>query len=99
MKILVPFLNKIQYPHLLQRNSTDITITAAVEKSLRLLQALVQIAAGTTSSAADAKTWNMARGQFALGKLSFVPFLSLIPMAVQFALVLFLADSVYNNEE
>ncbi|KAG9823101.1 hypothetical protein KCU98_g16768, partial [Aureobasidium melanogenum] len=41
---------------------------AAVEKSLRLLQALVQIAAGTTASAADAKTWNMARGQFALAR-------------------------------
>ncbi|KAG9944959.1 hypothetical protein KCU85_g7605, partial [Aureobasidium melanogenum] len=41
---------------------------AAVEKSLRLLQALVQIAAGTTSSAADAKTWNTARGQFALAR-------------------------------
>ncbi|KAG9585140.1 hypothetical protein KCU77_g9611, partial [Aureobasidium melanogenum] len=41
---------------------------AAVEKSLRLLQALVQIAAGTTSSAADAKTWNMARAQFALAR-------------------------------
>jgi hypothetical protein len=44
---------------------------AAVEKSLRLLQALVQIAAGTTSSAADAKKWTMARGHFALGTLSF----------------------------
>ncbi|KEQ78863.1 hypothetical protein M438DRAFT_369928 [Aureobasidium pullulans EXF-150] len=41
---------------------------AAVEKSLRLLQAFVQIAAGTTSSITDAKTWNMARGQFALSR-------------------------------
>lgn len=49
---------------------TDIAYAAAVEKSLRLLQAFVQIAAGTTSSATDAKTWNMARGQFALGKIS-----------------------------
>ncbi|KAI5235418.1 hypothetical protein E4T43_09281, partial [Aureobasidium subglaciale] len=40
----------------------------AVEKSLRLLQALVQIAAGTTSSAADAKTWSIARGHFALAR-------------------------------
>ncbi|KAI5194391.1 hypothetical protein E4T38_09605, partial [Aureobasidium subglaciale] len=40
----------------------------AVEKSLRLLQALVQIAAGTTSSAADAKTWSTARGHFALAR-------------------------------
>ena len=48
---------------------TDIAYAAAVEKSLRLLQAFVQIAAGTTSSATDAKTWNMARGQFALGKI------------------------------
>ncbi|KAI5194784.1 hypothetical protein E4T39_08516 [Aureobasidium subglaciale] len=39
---------------------------AAVEKSLRLLQALVQIAAGTASSTADAKTWSTARGHFAL---------------------------------
>jgi hypothetical protein len=31
----------------------------------------VQIAAGTTSSAADAKKWSMARGHFALGTLSF----------------------------
>jgi hypothetical protein len=31
----------------------------------------VQIAAGTTSSAADAKTWGMARGHFALGTFSF----------------------------
>jgi hypothetical protein len=35
----------------------------------------VQIAAGTTSSAADAKTWSMARGQFALGTFSFHEFL------------------------
>jgi hypothetical protein len=40
---------------------------AAVEKSMRLLQALAQIAAGTTTSVTDAKTWSMARGQFALG--------------------------------
>ncbi|CAD0015373.1 unnamed protein product [Aureobasidium pullulans] len=45
---------------------TDIAYAAAVEKSLRLLQAFVQIAAGTTSSVTDAKTWNMARGHFAL---------------------------------
>jgi hypothetical protein len=31
----------------------------------------VQIAAGTASSAADAKTWGMARGHFALGTFSF----------------------------
>ena len=37
---------------------------------MRLLQAIVQIAAGTTSSAADAKTWGIARGNFALGKSS-----------------------------
>jgi len=39
---------------------------------LRLLQALVQIAAGTTSSAADVKTWSTARGHFALGTLFFI---------------------------
>jgi len=32
----------------------------------------VQIAAGTTSSAADAKTWSTARGHFALGTLFFI---------------------------
>lgn len=45
----------------------------------------MQIAAGTTSSAADAKTWNMARGQFALGKFLFLFF----PFSVLTSLVLF----------
>ena len=34
----------------------------------------MQIAAGTTSSAADAKTWSIARGHFALGTLHFREF-------------------------
>lgn len=77
-----------------KKKNTRLTILqiAAVEKSLRLLQALVQIAAGTTPSAADAKTWNTARGHFALGKFlcpAFSAFVSWVPGLCSVAFVLF----------
>lgn len=60
----VLFLRLYTTSHLKQSTNTQL---AAVEKSLRLLQAFVQIAAGTAASPADAKTWSTARGHFALG--------------------------------